>query len=253
MTTEDKRAVRRIKSARDSSTVIYRHLREAILSGELKAGAPVAQLQIAREFGTSRGPVREALNRCMQEGLVVARKNQRMLVAELNVQELETLFSSLLLNTSFALRWGVPRYSEEDFATMEAYNAQLKGNHETPGPWESANRALIMRMSDHAGGRVRSVVTHLLGHIERYRRSLLADRLPIEYDLTYDGVLHAARARDADLATTRYVQVAGEYALSLLADVDEREPTMLRQYIEWLSLPAEEMPLITAKLAPQQI
>ena len=45
-------------------------LRAMIFSGELQAGQPMRQEEIARQLGVSRLPVREALNRLATEGLV---------------------------------------------------------------------------------------------------------------------------------------------------------------------------------------
>ncbi|MDF3041085.1 MAG: GntR family transcriptional regulator, partial [Thermomicrobiales bacterium] len=45
-------------------------LREAIISGQLKPGQPLIQSRLAAQFGVSRGPLREALNRLEEEGFV---------------------------------------------------------------------------------------------------------------------------------------------------------------------------------------
>ena len=40
---------------------VYRRIRRMILSGEVKSGQPLSQVQLATDFEISRGPVREAL------------------------------------------------------------------------------------------------------------------------------------------------------------------------------------------------
>lgn len=45
-------------------------LRERILSGDLKPGTKLGEAELAEEFGTSRGPVREAIRELAREGLV---------------------------------------------------------------------------------------------------------------------------------------------------------------------------------------
>lgn len=52
------------------TTVIVQALRRAILSGALPAGRPLVEAELARKFGTSKTPVREALKALVGIGLV---------------------------------------------------------------------------------------------------------------------------------------------------------------------------------------
>jgi DNA-binding GntR family transcriptional regulator len=52
---------------------VYGKLRTAILSGDIAQGSRIVELQVARDLGTSRAPVREAINRLLQAGLVETR------------------------------------------------------------------------------------------------------------------------------------------------------------------------------------
>jgi len=48
----------------------YQHVREGILRGELPIGSILDESDLARTLGTSRTPVRQALGRLLQEGLI---------------------------------------------------------------------------------------------------------------------------------------------------------------------------------------
>ena len=52
---------------------VYETLRGAILSGEMAQGSRIVEAQVAKALGTSRAPVREAINRLLQAGLVETR------------------------------------------------------------------------------------------------------------------------------------------------------------------------------------
>ena len=52
---------------------VYENLRAAILSGEIAQGSRIIELQVAKAMGTSRAPVREAVARLLQAGLVETR------------------------------------------------------------------------------------------------------------------------------------------------------------------------------------
>src|SRR5690606_7058226 len=53
-----------------AATVVYRELHAAIVSMQLKPGTPLNEKALAERFGTSRTPVREALIRLVEDGLV---------------------------------------------------------------------------------------------------------------------------------------------------------------------------------------
>src|SRR3546814_20296535 len=53
-----------------STDIAYRHIKDEILRSRLRPGEMLSTLQIASTLRLSRTPVREALNRLQQEGLV---------------------------------------------------------------------------------------------------------------------------------------------------------------------------------------
>lgn len=57
-----------------ASDVAYAHIRDLILSGDIRPNHRLVEEEIAAQVGVSRTPVREALLRLRQEGLVVQRK-----------------------------------------------------------------------------------------------------------------------------------------------------------------------------------
>lgn len=58
-------------------------IRQKILTGELKAGERLKEIEITQLLGVSRGPVREALRQIEQEGLVKYERNIGCSVAEI--------------------------------------------------------------------------------------------------------------------------------------------------------------------------
>lgn len=73
-------------------------LRDEILMGRLEAGAKLAETELAQSLQVSRAPVREALMRLQQQGLVTSERYRGTAVAELtesDIDELVTLRSVL--------------------------------------------------------------------------------------------------------------------------------------------------------------
>ena len=65
----------RFLSSQPLASLVRQEIERRILSGELQAGARLNELEIARNLGVSRAPVRESLRTLEQAGLVVSRKN----------------------------------------------------------------------------------------------------------------------------------------------------------------------------------
>jgi DNA-binding GntR family transcriptional regulator len=95
-------------------------LRRRILAGELKAGQPIRQEQIAQELGVSRIPLREALKQLEAEGFVTIAPHKGAVVSTLSAEEAEELFALRFQLESWLLREAIPRMQEADFAHLDA-------------------------------------------------------------------------------------------------------------------------------------
>jgi len=77
------------------TTIVYERLRELIVRGQLAPGARLIEQDIATRLGTSRTPVRSALQRLQQERYVTVPgggKHARMMVAPLTMDDAQELF-----------------------------------------------------------------------------------------------------------------------------------------------------------------
>ena len=120
-------------------------IREAILTGELPAGSQLREQHIAQDMGISRAPLREALSRLEEEGLVVKIPFRGAFVAEVSsttVTEIATL-----------------RIRLEPFAVERSLPALL-------GPAKSEMAAALARLDEAtaAGDVAASIDAHLAVH-----------------------------------------------------------------------------------------
>jgi len=69
------------------SAEVYRVVRNRILSGEIAPGARIFEKDVAAELGVSRTPVREAVHRLVQEGLLGLEANRGAFVRVMSPQE----------------------------------------------------------------------------------------------------------------------------------------------------------------------
>jgi DNA-binding GntR family transcriptional regulator len=92
----------------------YDALLDAIVSGALAPGAPIRDKQLAAEMGVSRVPVREALKRLEDEGLVETVPNLVTRVAPVRADRAAQAFPVIAALQSLAARLGVPALSAAD-------------------------------------------------------------------------------------------------------------------------------------------
>jgi len=86
------RPTRQSNDGMPSSELVYRELKERIISGELAPDTRLIELSIAAEFGVSRTPVREALKRLAAENLVLADPTRGIVVHAPDPAEIEDVF-----------------------------------------------------------------------------------------------------------------------------------------------------------------
>lgn len=75
-----------------TASIIADKLRQAIAHGELEPGAQLGEAELARNFGVSRGPLREGLQRLTQEGLLIAMPNRGVFVNNMTAADVRDTY-----------------------------------------------------------------------------------------------------------------------------------------------------------------
>jgi DNA-binding GntR family transcriptional regulator len=78
---------------RPTAQLIADHLREQIIQGVFRPGQQINESVLAGQLSTSRGPVREALQRLTQEGLLVSMRNRGVFVKELTIDDIREMYT----------------------------------------------------------------------------------------------------------------------------------------------------------------
>jgi DNA-binding GntR family transcriptional regulator len=103
-----------------ASSAVAARIREAIIGGMLQPGERLKEEQLARELGTSRTPVREALRVLQSEGLIVALPNRGAVVRSYGLAELEEMYDLRELLEGHAARRAAERITPDDVAELAA-------------------------------------------------------------------------------------------------------------------------------------
>jgi DNA-binding GntR family transcriptional regulator len=98
--------IRNTKSIREK---IYEHLREQLLSMEIPPHEHLVEAKIAKEIGTSRTPVREALHSLEREGLIEAIPRVGYVVKPIRESEVEEICEIRLAIEGIAARWAMEK------------------------------------------------------------------------------------------------------------------------------------------------
>lgn len=182
-------------------------LREAISRGQLAPGTVLRQAELAEQFGTSRIPVREALNALQAEGLVQIEPNRGAFVTTLTADELHELFDLRVLLETEVLRRAVPQHTERSLRRLESIQHELDGETE-PAEWLRLDRSFHAELYA-PSGRQRSLqmIASLRASAERFYLSHLGPeaRRPGWND-EHQQLIALLRAGDAERASAMLEQ-----------------------------------------------
>ncbi len=198
-------------------------LRQRILSGELEEGLQLRQDTLARDYGVSRIPIREALRRLEAEGLVAIEPHKGATVSSLGLEEIVQLYElRACLEGDLAeraVRQLGPDHLSAMTAALEAYEAAL--GHEQIGDWGTLNWRFHLALLEAAErplwvDQLRS----LNDRTERYVRLQLALTGALSKAREdHQGILEHARAGDAKAAgrlMRGHIEEAGQALVATL-------------------------------------
>ncbi|HEY8455659.1 MAG TPA: GntR family transcriptional regulator [Actinopolymorphaceae bacterium] len=210
---------------------VYSLLRRDIVSLELPPGQAVSENELAAQHGVSRTPVREALIRLADEGLIEVVPQLGTFVSRINVNEvIEIQFIRETLERA-SLPHAIRNITEED----EQYLRDLLDEQEKAGKrgdlhtWFATDEALHRTLLEVAGHpRVWSVVSSAKAHLDRVRMLTLPDpailgELLNQHRQIVDHVV-AKQKRQADQVLRQHLRIA----LDVLQPLEQRYPDYFR-------------------------
>lgn len=181
-----------------------RSLREAILIGKIPPGTRLRQVQVATDLGISRTPLREALMKLEQEGLIELLPRGGVRVALLNLDEAVELYDIREVLDGLAARLAAGRISERGLRNLERHLKRMEEclTHQDAHSWFVAHVAFhdeIFRVSTNSRLQTLSSVVRL--SIQRFHPILLTtpNRLADAYR-EHREIFEAIRAHDPEAA-----------------------------------------------------
>src|SRR5579884_289890 len=194
-------------------------LREAIILGDLPAGAPLRLDELARAFGMSISPIREAVRQLEALGLARHVPHQGARVLDFDVNELRDLFAVRLALESLAVRRAAEQFGDEHERAAAVHLARLDAAR-GDGDLRAAMRAhtdFHFALYDASGSDwLVALIRPAWDRSERFRPALFtAHGKPQERHRALDGELLAAcSARDPAAAADvlyRHLELASVF------------------------------------------
>jgi DNA-binding GntR family transcriptional regulator len=181
---------------------VYQQLREAIVDGTLDADAPLTELMLAAKYNVSRTPVREALRRLEQDGLV-ARGTRGMQVRGRSPEEILELYEVRITLEGAAARAAAERRTDLDLLKLErVHSSMLETSTDDPERLATANRKFheAIWATSHNATLV-DLLGRLHAHLIRYRETTLTyhDRWATVLD-EHRQLIEAIKAGDRERA-----------------------------------------------------
>ena len=105
-----------------------RHLRNEIITGQLKSGTVLKDAEIAARLSISITPVREAIAQLIAEGLVVVATNRTRYVARLTPKSAFDLIDVMCVLACAGFEWGIPHLTDADMQQLRLRLEQLVEN-----------------------------------------------------------------------------------------------------------------------------
>ncbi|HVB76205.1 MAG TPA: GntR family transcriptional regulator [Candidatus Nitrosotalea sp.] len=209
---------------------VYKSLKDAVLSGDLKPGEIVSEIELARQWEISRAPIREAIRQLEQENLVRSSPRRSATVVGITAASVRDLYEVREVLESLSARLVALRATDLDLDAVEELSRGVEQTHDTDD-YRSAivvDDELHRKLANSTRNRV--LETQLARVLDR----LMIARMMVRQEpgrLDDIGVEHRAlivalRARDADAAAAAaalHVRNAGARLVDMLlrASVDD--------------------------------
>ncbi|WP_141579072.1 GntR family transcriptional regulator [Actinomadura sp. WMMA1423] len=204
-------------------------IRAAIHEGRYPPGARLVERRLAAELGVSHIPIREALARLTDEGLVERLPRRGARVATLTLRELEELSSLRIVLERFVVARVQERLTAEEEKELRRMvasmrQAAVRGDFRRVLDLDRRFHERLWELADHR--MLGEVVTGLRGRIGAFLRAATAALEPEELErhaASHDELLDAILSGDAEVGgaeMSRHIELATERLRGTLAEAD---------------------------------
>ena len=183
---------------------VAERLRTSIFSHEFAPGSWIDEQAIAKEYGISRTPMREAIKILAAEGLITMKMRRGAYVTEVSKSDLNQIFTVLALLEGQACRETALKASEGQLEALDSIHMKLEraAADRDLDQFFSINQSFHDKLQEISNNPwMKRVIDDLRKVLKLQRRDSLSKRGRMESSLVeHRKILSALLARDADLS-----------------------------------------------------
>ena len=204
--------------------LVFKTLREAIITGDLKPGERLMEIKLANELGVSRTPVREAIRKLELEGLVIMTARKGAEVAPINEKDLREVLEIRKALESLACQLACRNADDESIeklrlANKEVINAVKDNNVELITQTDVEFHEVIYEITRNQ--RLIQMLHQLKEHIFRYRLEYIKEMknrnsIVDEHNRIIEAIVDGS-VRNAKREIERHIEVQEKYILNTLS------------------------------------
>ena len=195
----------------------YKIIKEAIVSGAIKPGDRIIESQLAESLKMSRTPIREALARLKNEGLIYRSMDRKLTVCQMSEQDMNELFDLRIVLEKYCGKLACINITEFELVNLkkniEATKAANKNlDYEKIIDLNTKFHDIIAKASHNY--RLMSLLSNLREHIYRYRVVVIRNEKEITQSLEgHIEIYNALKNKEIDkieFIVEKYILLAKE-------------------------------------------
>ncbi|KQX17435.1 MULTISPECIES: GntR family transcriptional regulator [unclassified Sphingomonas] len=214
---------------RRTAVEVYEALQQSILSGQIRPGTILSQVELARALNVSRTPVREAMRMLQEGGLLVGEPNYRSRVVGFDPRDIEALYMKRLALEALGVAITTRRMSPDQLGELRAVVESLESDesHDSFAQWQVLHRRLHRLIVAEAGDSLVSDLEQLELRSERYQSAYKGAHLvgwwqrgEAEHRQLFEAIAGGDAPRAGELAARHLARTALELLAALAPEYD---------------------------------
>ncbi|MGA4688704.1 GntR family transcriptional regulator [Rhodococcus sp. AB351] len=181
---------------------IHATVRDRIISGIYRPGTVLSQVELAADLSVSRTPLREALRRLESEKLVISRINKGVVVAPLELSDVEASYALRLLIEPALVPSMIDRVTPGDLAAMEGALIMMRKPGISARAFQHSHRSFHRIMLRRYPPAMSRVVKEHLTVTDRHQQLYFADA-DVVRDVVKTDAMFLAAVRDQEVLIAR--------------------------------------------------
>jgi DNA-binding GntR family transcriptional regulator len=183
---------------------ILEHIRDAIISGSLKAGSKVSEPELADRYGISRTPIREAFRQLESEGYLTVIPRRGAVVSEFSQKDVEDFYAIKSILEGYAAREACNKLTGKELDKLQANNVRLseladQNDIKTFFKVHNDFHDMFIKAADNE--RLRELITGVETRFQRLRFMSLSLPGRMKISIQEHGkIIEAFRRKDAETA-----------------------------------------------------